>query len=115
MADEYRAFRRPALLGELGEIWIFQRERCLRPRCRQRLSRRTLSRATELGGAGLSSSHLLQPTLQGRALCRLGTATTILGRGPRRLPVAALERDKVSSVTPPPAMVRDNRRGFDCK
>ena len=79
------------------------------------LSRRTLSRATELGGAGLSSSHLLQPTLQGRALCRLGTATTILGRGPRRLPVAAIERDKVSSVTSTPAMVRENRRGFDCK
>ena len=42
-----------------------QRRRRLRPGCRERLSRRELSGAAELGRAGVSQAHLLQQVAEG--------------------------------------------------
>src|SRR5437588_5479634 len=58
-------------------------------RCRERLSRRTLSTPTELGRAGVSQTNPLQQARQRRALRGLEAAATFLRRGSRGLQIAA--------------------------
>ena len=60
------------------------------PGRRERLSRRALSGAAELGRAGVSQAHPLQQARQGRALRGLGAAATLLRRGSRGLQTPAL-------------------------
>ena len=52
LVDEYRALRRPSILGKQGGA-VLRRQGRRGPDCRKRLPRRTLSCSTELGGAGL--------------------------------------------------------------
>ena len=59
------------------------------PGRRERLSRRDLSGAAELGRTGVSQAHLLQQARQRRPLCGLGTAATPFTRGSRGLQTTA--------------------------
>ncbi len=78
---------------------VFQRQRRLHPGCRERLSRRALSSAAELGGAGVSQTDPLQQGGERRALRGLGTAAALLRRGSRRLQIAArIAQQGVSSM-----------------
>jgi hypothetical protein len=56
------------------------------PGGRDRLSRRAVPSAAQLGRAGLPQPPLLQPSRQGRPLRRLGTAATLFRRGSRGVP-----------------------------
>ena len=71
--------RRPPLLGVLGKGYL-QRQGRLHPGGRERLPRRALSGAAELGGAGVSQADPLQHGPQGRALRGLGAAGALLPR-----------------------------------
>ena len=53
--------------------------------------RRDLGFPAQLGRGGLPRPRLLQRGRQGRPLRRLGRAAAVLGRGPRRVPVASLD------------------------
>ena len=68
---------------------ILRRQGRQDPGCRERLPRRALSCAAELGGAGVSQTDLLQQARQGRALCGLGAAEALFRRGSRGFQTAA--------------------------
>jgi pimeloyl-ACP methyl ester carboxylesterase len=68
------------------------------PGGRERLPRRDLRAAAELGGGGLPQAHPLQQARQGRALRGLGAAGAVGLRGPRRPPVAALDGSSLGSA-----------------
>ena len=70
--------------------WLLQREGRVHPGCRNRLPRRAVSGAAQLGRAGLPQPHLLQRGRQGRPLRRLGGAGALQRRGPSGVPVTAL-------------------------
>src|SRR6202161_2187144 len=89
LVDEYRALRRPSVLGEQGCV-VLRCQGRRGPDRRKRLPRRTLSCSAELGGAGVPQAHSLQQTPQGRALCGLGTAEALFRRGSRGLQIAAV-------------------------
>ena len=72
-----------------NKLVVSRRQGRLHPGCRQHLSRRDLSIAEELGGAGVSQTDPLQQGRQRRALRGLGAATALLRRGPRGLQIAA--------------------------
>jgi mono/diheme cytochrome c family protein len=55
----------------------------------ERLSRRELSSPAKLDRAGVSQTHLLQPSRQRRTLRGLGTAKALFRRGSRGLQIAA--------------------------
>ena len=74
LADEHRDLFGTSLLGEQARL--LRPEGRVHPGSRERLSRRALSGAAELGGGGLSQSHPLQPARQGRALRGLGAAAS---------------------------------------
>jgi hypothetical protein len=97
---EHSAFGRSSLLGDFGESRVFQCERRRHPGCRERLPGRTLSRPTELGGAGVSQTHPLQQARQGRTLRCLGAAETLLRRGPHRIQIAPKCELKTSACAP---------------
>ncbi len=63
-----------------------------------RLSRRAVSGAAELGGAGVPKPHLLQRSRQGRPLRRLGRARALLTRAAIGFPVAP-RREFLMSTT----------------
>ena len=63
LADEHGGFRRPSLLGELGQ-GVLQRQGRHHPGRRERLPRRALSGPAELGGAGVSQADPLQQARQ---------------------------------------------------
>ena len=81
--------RRAALLGEQRCAILRCQRRDSPDRCK-RLSRRTLSRSTELGGAGVSQTHPLQQAPQRRPLCGLGTTEALYRRVACGLQVAAI-------------------------
>ena len=76
LADEHRGLRVPPLLGVQGRL--LQREGRLHPRGRDRLPRRAVPGAAELGRAGVPQPHLLQRGRQGRPLRRVGAAAAVL-------------------------------------
>jgi pimeloyl-ACP methyl ester carboxylesterase len=78
------------LMGIQGRL--LQREGRPHPRCRDRLSRRAVSSAAQLGAAGLPQPHLLQRSRQGRPLRRLGAAAALRRGDPRSVPLTALAR-----------------------
>ena len=80
---------------------VFQRQRCLDPRCGERVSRRTLSSPPELDGARVSQTDPLQQARKGRALRSLGAAAVLLRRGSRWLPIVAqVALQRMCSLTP---------------
>ena len=85
LVDEYGALRGSSLLGKQG-LFVLRHQRRRRSDRRERLSRRTLSCSTKLGGTGVPQAHSLQQAPQGRALCGLGTAEALCRRGSRGLP-----------------------------
>ena len=92
LVDEHGDFFGPSLLGASlrGEhIRLFQRQGRLHPGGGKRLPGRSLSGPSKLGGAGVSTTHLLQQARQRRALCGLGTAATPFRRGSRGLQITA--------------------------
>ena len=76
---------RTPLLGEQAGLLRHQGRRD--PGRRDRLPGRAVPGPAELGRAGLSQAHPLQPRRQGRPLRRLGTAADLLGGDPGDLPV----------------------------
>src|SRR3954454_14778904 len=101
-ADPSRRARQhhPLLAHEHGDLvgtsLLGEQARLLRPEGRghpgrrERLHRRALPGAAELGRGGLSQADPLQQARQGRALRRLGAAAAVRGRGPHRPSIAAL-------------------------
>src|SRR6202161_1676012 len=89
LVDEYRALRRPSVLGEQGCV-VLRCQGRRGPDRRKRLPRRALSCSAELGGAGVPQAHSLQQAPQGRALCGLGTAEALFRRGSSGLQIAAV-------------------------
>ena len=87
LVDEYGALGGSSLLGKQG-LFVLRRQRRRCSDRRERLSRRTLSCSTKLGGAGVSQAHSFQQAPQRRALCGLGTAEALFRRGSRGLPIA---------------------------
>jgi hypothetical protein len=61
-----------------NKLPFFRAEECHHSGCRERLPRRYLSGAEELGREGVSQTNFLQQTRQRRALRGLGTAATSL-------------------------------------
>ena len=90
LAHEHRGLRVPPLLGVQGRL--LQREGRLHPRGRDRLPRRAVPGAAELGRAGVPQSHLLQRGRQRRPLRSVGGAGALLRRGASRVQVTANER-----------------------
>ena len=90
LAHEHRGLRVPALLGVQGRL--LQCEGRLHPRGRNRLPRRAVPGAAELGRAGVPRSHLLQRSRQRRPLRSVGGAGALLRRGASRVQAAAIER-----------------------
>src|SRR5258705_5081045 len=88
----------PPLLGEQARL-LCPEARC-DPRRGERVSRRALSSAAELDGAGLSQARLLQQARQGRALRGMGTAATLLRRDPGCVSIAPLTVAGSSHASP---------------
>src|SRR5215211_1299756 len=97
LVDEHGGLCGTPLLGRQGQLLrpddLADRRRLSdrgHPGGRERLPRRDLLAAAELGGGGLSQAHPLQQARQGRALRRLGAAGPPLRRGPHGAPLIAL-------------------------
>ena len=89
LADQHRGLGGASLLGEQGEL--FRRQGHQHPVRHQRLSRRAVSSAQELGRARLPQQpDLLQQARPRRPLRSLGTAATLLGGDASQLQIAAL-------------------------
>src|SRR3954464_11802122 len=88
LADEHGDLLGTSLLGKQARL--LRPEGRGHPGSRERLPRRALSGAAELGRGGLSQADPLQQARQGRALRRLGAAATVRGRGPHGPSIAAL-------------------------
>src|SRR4051794_32350069 len=88
LADEHRDLVGTPLLGKQARL--LRPEGRGHPGSRERLPRRALSGAAELGRGGLSQADPLQQARQGRALRRLGAAAAVRGRGPHGPSIAAL-------------------------
>src|SRR3954466_2762158 len=88
LADEHGDLLGTSLLGKQARL--LRPEGRGHPGSRERLPRRALSGAAELGRGGLSQADPLQQTRQGRALRRLGAAAAVRGRGPHGPSIAAL-------------------------
>jgi pimeloyl-ACP methyl ester carboxylesterase len=87
LADEHRCFRGAPVLGEQDRL--LRAERREGSGGRQRLPGRSVLRAEELGGAGLSQAAALHPAAEGWPLRCLGAAEVHHGGAAPRLPVAA--------------------------
>src|SRR5580704_14146897 len=98
MVDEYGALGGSSLLGKQG-LFVLRRERRCCPDGSERLSRRTLSCSTKLGGTGVPQAHSLQQAPQGRALCGLGTAEALFRRGSGGLQIITIGRGSVCRIT----------------
>src|SRR3954470_2848423 len=88
LADEHGDLLGTSLLGKQARL--LRPEGRGHPSSRERLPRRALSGAAELGRGGLSQADPLQQARQGRALRRLGAAAAVRGRGPHGPSIAAL-------------------------
>ena len=88
LADEHGGLVGAAVLGKQAGLLRPQGRRP--PGRRERLSRRDLCGAAELGREGLSQPDPLQPAAERRALRGLGAAAALLRRAPRGVPIAAL-------------------------
>src|SRR3954451_18386995 len=88
LADKHGDLLRTSLLGKQARL--LRPEGRAHPGSRERLPRRALSGAAELGSGGLSQADPLQQARQGRALRRLGAAAAVRGRGPHGPSIAPL-------------------------
>ena len=89
------------LLGE--QAGVLRRQGRRDPGRRDRLPRRALSRAAELGGEGLSQAHPLQRGRRRRPLRRLGAAANLLrgDAGDLQVTALAMERARPVQIRPP--------------
>jgi hypothetical protein len=83
---------------EKETVTVLRRQRRRDPDGRERFSRRALSGPAELGRAGVSQTHLLQPARQRRALCSLGAAETLFRRCSRGFQTAAEIEEGAQSI-----------------
>ena len=86
LADQHGGFVSAPLLGKQGRL--FQSQGRQSPDCGERLPRRTLPDAADLGGARVSQSHPLQQAGKRWSFRRLGTAGAVHRRASRGLPFA---------------------------
>ena len=87
LADEHRGLFLSPLSGEHGQFLLPQRHQ--HSGGGERVPRRALLAAEELGGKGVSQARPLQQSRQGRSFCRLGTAEDLYGRTARGIQITA--------------------------
>ena len=100
LADQHRSVRGSPVLGEQGGL--LRREGHLDPVRDQRVPRRALPGAAQLGRARVPRQpHPLQPARPRRPLRRLGAASAVRARDARRVQDAPLEASPRSATSAP--------------